>query len=171
MLKKIVLILLITLIMSGCSSNQAAINDSITPGEESQNADSLVEQGDKEEPPIVPEWMGKTLESAPTEWGEIKIENNGFVFSNLKDVIFYTSVDTIISGIEIKNKEIDVYGSKVGQTPAEVKAVIGEPRFNGKNEEGGGCILEFELGDTLIAFYSSSDENSPVSNILLISHK
>lgn len=171
MLKKIVLTLLIALIMSGCSSNQAAINDPITPGEESQNADSPMKQEDKGEQPIVPEWMGKTLESVPAEWGEIKIENNGFVFSNLNDVIFYTSADTIISGIEIKNKDIDVYGSKVGQTPAEVKAVLGEPRFNGKNEEGGGSILEFELSDTLSAYYSTPDENGPVSDILLISHK
>lgn len=161
-----------SLILTGCSSNQAATK-TVSPTKKSAQT-APTEQKKKIE---VVELLGKTLESAPKEWGnpistdtDLEAEGATTAFRDLKDVTFAVSDDKI-DYIIIKNKDVDVYGSSVGQTPAEVKKALGNPVTEelGKKD----YFLEYEFTATILssAYYFSSDKDSPVTSISLFTKR
>ena len=167
MKKPIIFFLFISLILTGCGAKQE-VKPATAPAAQSEQA-----QDAKTETPnvVIAELLGQPLNSTPKEWGNLGVVGNGFTFEKLENVIFYTTDNNIISGIEIIDKDIEVYGSKVGQTLDQLKVVLGDPLSEGVDEESGGYLLEYEINDAIKGFYSSDDAQSPITNILLLSHR
>ena len=194
-----IILFVILMIITGCGAyNEEAISESKattgsvskevvkqgTNGSEKNVVDEKVdikdtveqkEVGKIELPNVIDEIIAWEFEPFKEKWGktqEVQVESgNGYQFKSIPGVTIIPNENGIISSVVINNKNMDVYGSKVGQTPAEVKKVMDdygiEMLSEGENEMDGGWLVQYQIDGNKTAWYTSDGEDEPINSILL----
>ena len=184
MMRNLVILMIAVFMLVGCSGEKekkvvAKDNNEVKQletKEEMKVKPEEVAKVKKEEkmPNVIDDAINWDWDSFRKMWGEPtkKVENEngpGYQYKDFPGLTFIPDENNIVSSVIITNKDVDIYGTKVGQTPTEINKIIAiEPDYSGPNESDQ-WVVEHQVGETLWAYYTSKDEDKPVESILLFS--
>lgn len=186
-MRKLLMFLVVVIMLVGCSEG----NEKKVVVEEENSAEQLKANEGKGEitkeisneseeesksniPNVIDEVIYWEWAAFKKIWGEPnhKVDNEnglGYQYKEIPGITFIPDENEIISSVVITNKDVDIYGTSVGQTPDEINKIMEiEPEYSGPNELDQ-WVLEHRVGETLWAYYTSAGEDKPVESILLYS--
>jgi hypothetical protein len=171
---KLILAMFFAFILASCSEAKETTKQPVdNKSEQTKIEEKKVEQ--IELPNVIDEIIGWEWEPFHEKWGktqEVQVESgNGYELEKIPDVTIIPNDNGIISSVIIYNKNMDVYGSKVGQTPTDVKKVMDDYGFEmiseGEDEMDGGWLVQYQIDENKMAWYTSDGEDKPVKSILI----
>lgn len=175
-LNSALLVVAISFLLVGCSEESSKTEE---PADEAVKETIVAEETKKENvvalPNVIDDIIAWDIEAFKELWGKAEgiIFEGGenYQFERIPDVTITPDEYGTISSVIINNPDMDVYGSKVGQTPAEVKKVMDEYGFEllfeGEDEMDGGWFIEYQIDGNKRAMYFSTGETDPVAGILV----
>lgn len=115
--------------------------------------------------------IGTTLDELTSSYGNPSYDDyymgGRLVVFNEEDGYFLDDTETVI-GFMLYNPDIDIFGTYVGMTPAEVSAILSEPADSYFDDvEGQGFVNTYFYEDYSIS-YSSEEENGPTTNVIIM---
>lgn len=120
--------------------------------------------------------IGSKLQDAIAQFGEPvaldNFEGTSYISYEVLDIILDrivedTKSEAYISGV-IVSEGYELYGVKVGMSPAQIKAELGTPtqELLETDDEGEIWKMEYDCGEYLLSFYSDNKEAATVSAYL-----
>ena len=125
-LNSALLVVAISFLLVGCSEESSKTEE---PADEAVKETIVAEETKKENvvalPNVIDDIIAWDIEAFKELWGkaeEIIFEGGeNYQFERIPDVTITPDEYGTISSVIINNPDVDVYGSQVGQTPAQVK--------------------------------------------------
>jgi hypothetical protein len=110
--------------------------------------------------------LAQTVEAISGKFGPAIEDEGGFRYEKLGDVTLFAE-DGVVQSVAIRNGNVDVFGARVGQTPAEITNELGDPESSFMDEESGEFISQYKVNADTTAFFFSDNENMPTSSVLV----
>ncbi|WP_075983076.1 hypothetical protein [Bacillus massilinigeriensis] len=165
-------------VLAGCSDSKETSSKSAEDKEAATKEEAQVTIKEKkvELPNVIDEIIGWEWEAFKKNWGEpskeVQVDSGvGYQFAKIPNITIVPDANNYISSVIINNKNADIFGTKVGQTPAEIKQIMEKEAIllmsEGEDEMDGGWFIQGQVDYNKVAWYSSDAEDKPVKSILL----
>ncbi|HEY5563811.1 MAG TPA: hypothetical protein VIK72_19005 [Clostridiaceae bacterium] len=171
-LKYFFVVAILLILTVGCSAKKS---ETTSGNNGAQKTSDVAQKSSNKEQPEFISFLGLKLASLSVNYGQpiiIKTSDGGtlYQFKDLKDVTFSLDDTSSIDRIEILSKEQNINNTRVGQTPQEIKNILGNPISEEKPYELGEWTLIYHLansGKPVNIFFMSKTKDTPVTSIVL----